>query len=141
MSKRIAATAVALSTLILGGMPFIASAGIFDSMYNGSTYYVSDAGTCPSYYANYNSCPSGIGGIFGAPANGYGGGGYSSSYGSGYGYQPMTYNQPSYYMPQQYNYYQPYYQPTYQPSYQQGYSYGYPLYNYIPSIGSPVIYY
>lgn len=141
--RAIAARAVVFSTLLFAGLPLVASAGIFDQMYPGSTYYVSDTGTCPSYYANYNSCPSGIGGLFGAQT-GYGGG-YGSSYSSGYAYAP-TYQQQSYYpsyqyQQPQYSYYTPpqtYYYPPQQYYYQPSYDdYGY----YPQTVYGPVIYY
>ena len=145
-----------LSVLLFAAMPFVASAGIFDGLSYGATYYTSNANTCPAYDYPYYSCPSGIGGIFGAPT-GYGGG--YGSYGSGYGYapshqppyySPYQYQQPQhpYYPPQQAYYYPPqqyaYYYPSQQYYYQPSYSYGYDYYDqlvYAPSIGSPVIYY
>ena len=149
-TNTIAATVAGLSTLTLG-LPLVASASIFDQMYSGSTYsvgYGPGTSMCPSPYDNYYSCPSGIGGLFGAQT-GYGGG--YGSYGTGYGgsgdgyapsyqqsYHPsyQYYPPPTYYpqQQQQYAYYpqQQYYQ---QPSY--NYSYGY----YPQTIYGPVIYY
>src|SRR3989344_4868566 len=131
-ARTMVATLSALSAFLFAAMPLAANAGIFDGLSYGATYYTSNANTCPAYDYPYYSCPSGIGGIFGAPT-GYGGG--YGSYGSGYGYAPS--HQPPYYSPYQYQ--QPQHQ-YYQPSYSYGYDY-YDQLVYAPSIGSPVIYY
>lgn len=160
MKAKQSIAAFAAGLLALGGaaMPLGASAGIFDGITYGyeATYsvgYGPGTSMCPPYEYNYYSCPSGIGGLFGAQP-GYGG--YGSSYGAGYGYASpyqqyyTSYQMPQYqYYPQQYNAYNmPQQQHAYYP--QQDYYYQYqPNYNYeyydhpvyAPAIGSPIIYY
>lgn len=146
----IAGVLAGFASLAFGALPTIANAGIFDGVSYGARYYVSDAGTCPAYEYPYYSCPSGIGGLFGAQpgySGGVYGGSYSLSYRVGYGYAPAYEPYYAYYPSPQYQYYPP--QQTYfnpQPQYYGGYdyydygNYG-PQQYYVSSIGSPVIYF
>ena len=128
----IAATAVGLLSFVSVGMPLVASAQTYGVTYGPGT------SMCPSPYANYNSCASGVGGLFGA-------GGWFSGL-----FTPQYSAPTSYYQPQRYNYpqqnypgysyrYQPpqmYYQPQPSYSYVPQYSYGYApqqySYGYVP---------
>ena len=150
LKRNIAAVAALVASLGIAGAPFVASAGIFDGLSYGdnSYYYVSDAGVYPPYNSvGYPPAPSGCGGLFGAQCQSNGYGGYDYNNAPYY----VSYQQPQYYAPQQYNAY-PYNRPQYayypqqqQQQYyypQQNYYYGYDSqYYYMPTIGSNIIYY